>query len=463
MKPLAMIHAFCQAWSPRPAEYAGTITPASAPTGSSTNGPAWLASARRRRSPPASASCPRLSNEDGSHQRHRSGTAPPDAESIATASASTAPVSTPSASGPVRASSRDPSARAAPTAHASASASAVPWSRGPRGRVRRMLARPTSYALLVCLALAPGCGPKEAITPVSEGKVLTAAEIEKDPLALLPGGMVAFGRADAKAFFASPSAPQSTQAALALVPLTPEMGFVPSRDLSLLHFGAYAFGGSDLCAVVEGSFDKGAIAKAAEKGALSAAGKPLVKSSYAERDVFVSGDVAVTILTAKIALAGSQTGVRRALDRVRDRRVKREVPGEWLEFVQKPGTHFGLIADTSKESLSDATLKEAPYLRGARTAKALGTFEGPGANAGGVVTYDTAENAQRGEAQAKEWQQMAGLMNFFAIFGAKSPIKHMETRISDRDLQIAAVLDGPATVAVVGWLAQRLSTPGGAR
>ncbi len=326
-----------------------------------------------------------------------------------------------------------------------------------------MFGKVRACALLLCLAAAVGCGPKEAVTPVSDGKVMTVAELEKDPLALLPGGMVAFGRADGKAFFASPSAPQSTQAALALIPLTPEMGFVPSRDLSLLHFGVYAFGGSDLCAVVEGSFDKDAVAKAADKGALSAAGKPLVKSTYADRDVFVSGDVAVTVLTSKLALAGSQTGVRRALDRVRDRRVKREVPGEWLEFVRKPGAHFGLIADTSRESLSDATLKEAPYLRGAKTAKALGTFEGPGANVGGVVTYDTVENAQRGEAQAKEWQQMAGLMNFFAIFGAKSPIKHMETRIDDRDLQVAAVLDGPATVAVVGWLAQRLSTPGGAR
>lgn len=366
----------------------------------------------------------------------------------------------------MRSSSREGSAPASPAARsvAVAAASALDFRSDVRGRrVRCMLGKATSYALLLCLALAPGCGQKEAITPVSEGKVLTAAEIEKDPIALLPGGMVAFGRADAKAFFASPTAPQSTQAALALVPLTPEMGFVPSRDLSLLHFAGYAMSGSDFCAVVEGSFDKDAIAKAADRGALSAAGKPLVKSSYADRDVFVSGDVALTVLTSKISLAGSQTGVRRALDRIRDRRVKREVSSEWLEFVNKPGTHFALIADSSKESLSDATLKEAPYLRGAKTAKVLGTFEGPGANVGGVVSYDTVENAQRGEAQAKEWQQMAGLMNFFAIFGAKSPIKHMETRIADRDLQIAAVLDGPATVAVVGWLAQRLSTPGGLR
>ncbi|MCC6647160.1 MAG: hypothetical protein IT374_16510 [Polyangiaceae bacterium] len=326
-----------------------------------------------------------------------------------------------------------------------------------------MLPKAASYALSLCLLVTPGCGPKEAVTPISEGKVLTAAEIEKDPLALLPGGMVAFGRADAKAFFASPTAPQSTQAALGLIPLTPEMGFVPSRDLSLVHFAGYAFSGSDLCAVVEGSFDKDAIAKAADKGALSAVGKPLVKSSYAGRDVFVTGDVAVTVLTPKIALTGSQTGVRRALDRVRDNRMKREVAAEWLEFVTKPGTHFGLIADSSKEALPDATLKEAPYLRGAKTAKILGTFEGPGAHVGGVISYDTPEHAARGDAQAKEWQQMAGLMNFFAIFGAKSPIQHLETRVVDRDLQLAAVLDGPATVAVVGWMAQRLSGPGGAR
>jgi hypothetical protein len=63
----------------------------------------------------------------------------------------------------------------------------------------------TPLLVIALLALAvAGCPKKdEVIIQTAEGKELTAADIDRDPLALLPGGMVGLAYVDAQKLFAS--------------------------------------------------------------------------------------------------------------------------------------------------------------------------------------------------------------------------------------------------------------------
>jgi hypothetical protein len=309
-----------------------------------------------------------------------------------------------------------------------------------------LLSRPFRLASLVLalgLPAVTACGGnKESIVTIGGDKKLSAEEIDKDPLALLPSGAVGVVQADMQAFFASSMGPQALRIANNLVPLTAEMGFSPQRDLKTIVAGIYSMQGADVALVAQGSFDQAAITAAADKGAVTALGQPLKKLEYAGNSLYVSGDVGFVLLTSKTALAGNSVGIRRALDRIRDGRVKREVPDWMVDFLKTPNAQLIVVGDTSTQPIAAAAVQQAPFLQGIKTVRLLGNFQPPGMNLAGSLSYPDGTRAAQSEAQLKQLHEMAQAMSWLSFLGLSNPVQSMQTRVQESDVQVLAAIDG---------------------
>lgn len=304
-------------------------------------------------------------------------------------------------------------------------------------------------AFLASSIVTSACGKKESITPVGDGKLMTAEEIDKDPTALLPGGMAGLVRVDAKAFFASSTGPEAVRAASAYIPLTPEMNFDPKRDVNSYLAGIYSTTAADFVGVAEGKFDVKAVEAAVAKGAKTSKGTTITKVPYGGRDQYVAGDVSFVLLTEKVLLTGSPAGIRRALERMRDGRVKREVPEDMLTFVNTPGSHFGAVLDPKGQSIPQAAIASLPFLTGMKQAKVLGTFEGDAVRTGGQVVYS--DEAAAKASKAKIDDMLGGWTMAIAGMAGLSPVRSMESRVQGDTVQFVAVLNGPAAVRFLEW------------
>lgn len=309
--------------------------------------------------------------------------------------------------------------------------------------------RPFTVALAALVTLASittlgGCRGKESIVTVGGDKKLSAEEIDKDPLALLPGGIVALGYLDAQAFFASSVGPSGLRLANRLVPLTPEMNFDPKRDIQTVWMGAYSMQGADFAAVVQGSFDQAAIQQAAARETLTAVGKPLTRVDYAGNTMYVSGEVGLVLLTPKTALLGNSAGIRRSLDRIRDGRVKREIPDWMIDLAKTDGAQCAVAGDFATQAAPATAIAQFPFLTGLKTVRLLGKFEPPGVKVAGAATYPDPASAKNAEAQIKNLGNLAALGNTFSFLGLGTPLQSLDTKVAESDVQILATLEGNA-------------------
>ena len=308
-------------------------------------------------------------------------------------------------------------------------------------------ARRTAVALacLLGLSCAASChGGKESIVSIGGDKKLSAEEIDKDPLALLPGGAIGLVYLDCPAFFASSVGPSGLRLANRLVPLTPEMGFEPQRDLKTLWGAGYSMQGADFALIAQGTFDAAAIQQAAARGTVTAVGKPLTRVEYAGNTMYVSGEVGLVLLTSKTALVGNSAGIRRSLDRIRDGRVKREIPDWMIDLAKTEGTQVALAADLSTQAVPSAAIAQMPFLQGLKTARLLGKFEPPGVRVAGSLTYPDAATAKIADEQIKNLGQLATMANMFSFLGLGTPLQSIETKVAESDVQVMAALEGVA-------------------
>ena len=224
---------------------------------------------------------------------------------------------------------------------------------------------------------------------------LTAAQIDADPLALLPGSATVIATVDARAFYASGSL-GAELAALSeqLVPIGDEAGFKASRDVDRVVVGTYSSEGLDLAAVVSGRFDEAKIRQAAEAHTQTRAGGLIAASQYAGHSVYTVNDVGFAILTPKTALAGTQTGIRRALDRVHDGKVKREVAPWAQSTIDTPNAAATVTADFAQPIATAAVgAFPLPWAKGLNRIRMVADFKPPGTHVAGTITYADAPSA----------------------------------------------------------------------
>jgi hypothetical protein len=331
------------------------------------------------------------------------------------------------------------------------------------GRAARAIARRAGWAAVAValLGAASGCSKKESIVAVGDGKKLSAEEIDADPVALLPGGAVMVGRFEAGAFLSSQVGPQVMRSATRLVPLTPEMNFDPRRDLRRVYGAAYSMQGADFALIVQGDFDPDAIKKAADRGAVSALGKPLQKTSYGGNDLYLTGDVGFVALTRHSLLLGNPAGLRRALDRIRDGRIKREVPDWASDVLKTEGAELALAGDTRGQAVATTLAQTLPFLNQVEKVRLIGDFKDPGMNFAGALSYPDAASAQAGDAQVKNIHSLASLAQMLSFGTISNPFRALQTKVEASDVQFVAQIDGPAFASLVERGGQSLPSAGG--
>jgi hypothetical protein len=287
--------------------------------------------------------------------------------------------------------------------------------------------------LLVGSALSCKHNDGDSVVVTGEGARLSSEAIDRDPLALLPSKPVVLGVIDVPAFLASPLGSEINRLAAKYVPLGQETGFVLQRDLKKVVGAAYSLAGVDVVGVAQGDFNPDLMRSAAERRALTPGGVPLVHSRYAGNDVFTAGNVGFTVVTRHTMLIGNETGMRRALDRIRDNRLAREVP-EWMtKLIETPQAALVLAGDVATEPRIAAMARMAPFLGGLSTFRIVGNFQPPGVNLAGTLSYVDAPSAATGANALRSLSQMSAIVGVLAIFGLSAPLQNLQVENHDSD------------------------------
>ncbi|HEX4514598.1 MAG TPA: hypothetical protein VH054_13700, partial [Polyangiaceae bacterium] len=185
---------------------------------------------------------------------------------------------------------------------------------------------------------------------------MTADTLEKDPLALFPSGALGMFALDAKAFYASQSAgPAAAQLAEKYFPIGSECGFSASKDLDRVTGGFYSMQGADVLATLTGRFDDAKIAAAAQAKTKLNTGGVVVASQYAGRTMYTVADAGFVVLTPHLVLAGTKTTIKRALERIADRKLAHDAPAWMLQTLATPGAAAALAIDTKGMPLTGFT------------------------------------------------------------------------------------------------------------
>jgi hypothetical protein len=308
---------------------------------------------------------------------------------------------------------------------------------------------------VVLLALAfAGCKHNEgdSVVVTGEGTRLSSEAIDKDSLALLPANPVALGWLDAQAFFASPFGTELNRLAAKYVPLGQEAGFVPQRDLKKVVAGIYSLAGADIVGVAQGDFNPDLIRASADRHTTSQLGVPLVHSAYAGNDVYTAGNIGFTVVTQHTLLVGNETGMRRALDRIRDNRLRREVPAWMTKLMENPQASMVLAGDVTNQPHVAALTKSLPFLNGLMNFRILGNFQPPGLNLAGTLSYSDPTSAAAGAGALRGLGQMGGLTSVLAIFGIGSPLQNVQANSQDNDATFVMALDGQSLVRLLAML-----------
>jgi hypothetical protein len=320
----------------------------------------------------------------------------------------------------------------------------------PRPTRREALAG--SGALLLALA---GCGGDIALVPVAE-KPIDPEAIDRDPLALLPSKAIVLAGCDVRALYSTALGNDVTQIVREIVPLGPESGFEPSRDVDRITAGVYAMQGADIAAVVQGRFDPEAIGKAADAKQTMPSGKTIVKTTYAGQTMYTVGNLGFVVLTKKTMLSGNEIGMRRALDRLRyhagEAPLTRAIDGWMLETIESK-SHLALAGDFESSSIGEATTQAVPLVVGLKRAKIQGNFQSPGLALSGTLAYKDETSADQSAASMKNLTDVGLLGSLFASVALGAAIPQIDARRTGTDLAVSTTIDEPTSRFLLKYLA----------
>jgi hypothetical protein len=278
-------------------------------------------------------------------------------------------------------------------------------------------------ALLFPLAASQlSCGGADDTFGLIGGEKIDASQVDRDPVALLPSGIILLGYADLAAMFQSKWGADAGQIVANILPLGPESSFSAQRDVSRIFGGIYAMQGADFCAVVQGNFDADAIRRAADARSITISGAPLVKTRYAENDLYTAGNLGFVVITSHTVITGNETGIRRALDRLRRGKLERAVPQWMVDLMSTKNASMIVAGDLASQSVVDAASSKLPFLGKLNAVRILGNFQPPGMNFAGSLTYPDAQAAQLGAQNLQQVQQLTSLVSLFSSFGFGAPL-----------------------------------------
>lgn len=285
-----------------------------------------------------------------------------------------------------------------------------------------------------------GCRPTERGLLLVGGSHVTAAEIDARPLGLLPRNAILTGRLEARALFGTSLGPATGTLVSRVLPVGRESNFDAARDVERVYGAFYAMQGADFCAVLQGNFDVASIERAAAARSATPSGSPLVRTRYAGRTLYTAGNLGFVVLSAHSILSGDETGMRRALDRLRLGKLDVELPGWMLGPLAEREAAFVVVGDLERQGVARAAADHLRFLDGLRTVRILGNFKAPGMHAVGALGYHDPDEARRAAGALDSLQQVSGLAALLTAFAGVIP-PHLELRTNEREVAFATAVD----------------------
>jgi len=316
---------------------------------------------------------------------------------------------------------------------------------------------PWLFALLPLL----GCSHTEdVIVQTGAGKEASAVDLDKEPLSLLPGGVVGIASLDAKQLVASPFGGRLLTLLNQRLPVPPSAGFDPARDLDHLYLGLYSMQGADLSGVALGKFDKAKIEAAVNGVEKTPQGVPIAKRKYAGRTLYTAAGFGFCLISDRIALFGNDTGIRRALDRVREGRVRRQTL-PWMDKLLDGEKNAPIVAgaDLRAQAVPEAASSNLAFLNGLETMAFLGNFKEPGVNLTGTLVYGDAAGAAQGAQNVQSLAQKLGTWGtLLSLAGYPQPVRQLQAEAKGKQAAFVLGLDGPALIQLLDKLPQYLGS-----
>jgi hypothetical protein len=305
------------------------------------------------------------------------------------------------------------------------------------------------FASVVSLAFAAGCGgdKKDVKTPAPNSGM-------DDAFALLPGNAILVGTVDARAFFGSQTfGSELAKLVEKYVPLGQEAGFQASRDVDRVTFASYSYSGVDVAAVVIGKFDEAKIKQLALQHTPTKNGGQVVASQYAGRDVYTISNIGFTILSPTRAIAGTESGIRRVLERIKDGRVQRDITKWMIDTAESPGAAAAVAGDFATQPMPAEMLRQVPvpFVQTSKAVRILFTFKEPGVQLAGSLTYADPQAAQASSEQVK---QAVGMSKWLALFGIK--VQNVDVKTEASDVQVKLEIDDQSLRQLLASLPQWL-------
>jgi len=296
-----------------------------------------------------------------------------------------------------------------------------------------------SFALVACAS------NQESIVPTRAKAPLTEAAIDADPLALLPGDAIIFGRLKVAPLLASELGRPLLAAVQPYLALPEGLGLLPQRDVAELLVGIYSMQGADVAGIAVGSFDRAAV----ERAQLGAAGSsaPITVSPYAGHTIYTAHNVGFTILTNRTALLGTETGIRRVLDRIAEGRTGRRLPRALEELLSNQKADVCVGGDLRVNTFSSGLREQLPFLRDLEATRILGNFSAPGLNLAGSLGYVSPETAAAAGQSLRGFSSLLSSSQLLlGFFGVLQPIRRLEAEVVGTEVNVVAAVDG-ATLA----------------
>jgi hypothetical protein len=297
-----------------------------------------------------------------------------------------------------------------------------------------------------------GCSSDQSLVLVG-GERVDAAEIDRNPLRVLPSGALLVGNLDADKLFRTGFGSQAAQVVSNLVPLGAESGFSLQRDVKRVVGAVYAMQGADFCAALQGTFDVAAIERASQARSQTPSGVPLVKTDYGGYSIYTVANIGFVPLTPYTMLSGNETGMRRALDRLRFGPLELSLPGWMNETLANPSAAFAMAGDIGAQGVVDAGADRLPFLRGLKLVRALGNFEPPGVNIVGSLTYADENQAAAAAPTLSQLSRIAYFVSLLSSWGFGGQMPAMETTPQGANVAFATKMDTSLASLLLGALA----------
>jgi hypothetical protein len=281
--------------------------------------------------------------------------------------------------------------------------------------------------LPVLLASCAASQPTAVNAPKAPG-----IDLDADAVLLLPPGAVVAATVDARAWYDNRSfGGQLGALAAALLPLLSEAGVVPSRDIERVTFASYGIQGGDAVVVFRGNFDPPTIERAA--------GGVLAATPYSGHTMYTVANMGFTVLTPHTLLGGAGAGLRIALDRIRDGRVKDDLPPAMHDTLRTKDVAAAIAADFSASPLTALQgLPIPPWAAAIKGARGVVTLREPGVNVSGSIVFEDPQHAAAG---ADAVRQLGSLINAVAQAGVIPKLHDFVANVDGSSVQVAFAID----------------------